>query len=74
MKALIFDAPRTGYDINQVRVPMTVQELKCLLEDMDDDTIIICGHDDRYTFGTLCCPTLATVSEDGEILMEEELF
>jgi glyoxylase-like metal-dependent hydrolase (beta-lactamase superfamily II) len=53
---------------------MTVQDLRELLEDMDDDTLIICGHDGRYTFGSLQYPNLATVNDDGEILREEELY
>ena len=53
MKALVFNANRDGYGIGQVRSPMTVAELRNLLEDLDDDMIVICSHDNGYTYGSL---------------------
>ena len=53
MKALVFNADRTGYGIEQVSCPMTVAELRNLLEDLDDDMIVICSHDNGYTYGSL---------------------
>lgn len=50
---LVFEADRTGYAIDQIRNPMTVGELKALLEDCDDDTLIILSHDRGYTYGSL---------------------
>ena len=67
-QALVFEAPRTGYGIDQVRGAMTVGELKRLLEDFDDETLIITSHDRGYTYGTISetdfC--LYTETEDGE--------
>lgn len=57
--AIIFDVNRTGYSIDQVingsryGHAMTVGELKEILEDCNDDDVVILGHDNRYTFGTL---------------------
>lgn len=51
--ALVFQAERTGYSIDQVEHPLTVGELKELLEGYDDDAIVILSHDSGYTFGSL---------------------
>lgn len=52
-KAIVFDVAREAYAIGQVRRPMTVGDLKDLLEDYEDDTVIILSHDNGYTYGTL---------------------
>ena len=52
-KAVVFDAPRTGYSIEQIINPMTVGDLKELLEEMEDDIIVVASHDRGYTYGTL---------------------
>lgn len=53
MKALVFQADRTGYGIDQIENPLTVRELREMLEELEDDMIIICGHDNEYTYGSL---------------------
>lgn len=52
-KAIVFEAMRTGYGIDQVGDPMTVGELKRLLEDYGDDTLVILSHDRGYTYGSI---------------------
>ena len=51
--ALVFEASRTGYGIDQIKKPMTVGELQAILDEYDDDTLIILSHDRGYTYGTL---------------------
>ena len=65
--ALVFQAERTGYSIDQVEHPLTVGELKELLEGYDDDAIVILSHDNGYTFGSLSdsCDEY-TELEDGD--------
>lgn len=65
-RALVFEAPRTGYGIDQVYDPITVGELKEYLENFKDDTLFILSHDNGYTYGSI--ETLATVFKeiDGE--------
>ena len=52
-RALVFEAAREGYGIEQIRRPMTVGELKAFLEDFDDDTLIVLSHDNGYTYGSI---------------------
>lgn len=52
-KAIVFEAERTGYGIEQIKHPMTVGELKAILEDFDDDTLFILSHDRGYTYGSI---------------------
>lgn len=51
---LVFGAEREAYSIENVCNPITVGDLKWLLEEFDDDDEIIISHDRGYTFGTLC--------------------
>ena len=53
MKALVFNAARTGYSIEQVSTPLTVADLRCMLEDLDDDMLVVLSHDNGYTYGSL---------------------
>lgn len=70
-KALVFDAPRTGYSIDQVvNAAMTVGDLRAMLEDMEDDTLIICSHDNGYTYGSLS--RCVSIYEEHESEDEEE--
>ena len=54
-EALILNAMREGYGIDQIRETMTVGELIEFLEDYDPDTPVYLGHDRRdygyYTYG-----------------------
>lgn len=65
-KVLVFEAPRTGYGIDQVNRPMTVGELRAFLEDYDDDMAIICSHDNGYTYGSLSREVSIREEEKGE--------
>lgn len=65
-KALVFEALRTGYAIEQVKHPMTVGELKAFLEDFDDDTLVILSHDHGYTYGSIDAQTQVTTFEENE--------
>ena len=54
--AIIFEASRDGYTAKQVaeyRSPITVGELKDLLEDYNDDTLFMLSHDNGYTHGSI---------------------
>ena len=52
--ALVFDAGRDGYGIDQIADrAMTVGEFKRLLEDYDDDNLIVMSHDNGYTYGSI---------------------
>lgn len=68
-RALVFEAERTGYSIDQVSRPMTVGELKEFLEDFNDDTLFILSHDGGYTYGSIDTRRNVTMfreQEDGE--------
>ena len=52
-KALVFEAQREGYGIEQVGNPVTVGELRELLEDLDDEMLVILSHDGGYTYGSV---------------------
>ena len=73
--ALVFGVMREGYGIDQVHNPLTVGDLRCLLEDLDDDITIILSHDNGYTYGSL--PSVAELREqsndDGWTTVEEYL-
>lgn len=66
MKALVFEAERTGYGIDQIGHPMTVGELREFLEDYDDDTLFILSHDNGYTFGSIRDDEASDWSEDED--------
>lgn len=51
-RALVFDAARTGYAIEQVKA-MTVGELIDFLQEFDEDMLFILSHDNGYTFGSV---------------------
>lgn len=67
-KALVFEARREGYGIDQLNSPMTVGELRRLLEDYDDDTLFVLSHDRGYTYGSIeeWNMTMKQETEDGE--------
>ena len=52
-QALVFEASRTGYGINQIQNAFTVGQLREMLEGLEDDMIVILSHDNGYTYGTL---------------------
>lgn len=64
MKALVFEARREGYGIDQIEDAITVGELMEMLEAVDDDTIVVLSHDSGYTYGAL--PRYADIREERE--------
>lgn len=67
--ALVFEASRNGYGVDQIAdEAMTVGELKALLEDYDDDDLIVMSHDRGYTYGSISSREMTeyTEIEDGE--------
>ena len=66
MEALVFTARREAYGIDDVENPMTVRELKEMLEGIDDDMIVICSHDNDYTFGSLGREATIRESYEGQ--------
>jgi len=68
-KALVFEARRDGYGIDQIADhAMTVAELKEILDDYNDDTLIVMSHDRGYTYGSINVYDSyeAQESDDGE--------
>ena len=53
MKALLIDARREGYTLDQCHRTMTVGELIELLSDYDEDREIYLSHDNGYTYGSI---------------------
>ena len=51
MKALIMEAERACYGIDQIRNTMTVGELIAFLSDYDEDMPIYTSQDNGYTYG-----------------------
>lgn len=55
--AIVYEAKREGYAIDQVSDPITVGEMIDLLNDIarhyGDDTLFILSHDNGYTFGSI---------------------
>lgn len=71
--AIVFEARREGYGIDQIRRPVTVGELKRLLDDFDDDDLFILSHDNGYTYGSIDTMTEQewNETEDGEWIRAE---
>ena len=64
--AIVWEARRDGYGIDQLRNPMTVGELKAILEDYEDDTLVILSHDRGYTYGSISGYPAYREEQDGE--------
>lgn len=71
-QALVFEASRTGYGINQIHNPVTVGQLRDLLEGLDDDMMVILSHDNGYTYGTLSRNASIRKEREGEYGTEYE--
>lgn len=68
-KAIVFEAPRSGYGIDQIADgAMTVGELKEILEGLDDNTLFVLSHDNGYTYGSIkeYYSSMSYEGEDGE--------
>ena len=77
-KAIVFEASREGYGIDQIREPLTVGDLMAFLEDVDPDRIVILIHDRGYTYGTLRLDEVSfkysTEGDYGEEWEEDEEY
>lgn len=72
--AVVFEAVREGYGIDQLNRPMTVGELREILDQYEDDTLFVLSHDNGYTYGSVSENDYrdATEDEDGEWQISEE--
>lgn len=53
-EALVFEAKRSGYGIDQVAdSAITVGELIDILQNYDEETLIVLSHDRGYTYGSI---------------------
>lgn len=65
-KALVFEAPRTGYGIDQIaNNAVTVGDLIEFLQEFEEDTLFVLSHDGGYTYGSIR-PYEAVVHEETE--------
>ena len=66
--ALLIEARREGYEINQVLNTLTAGELIAFLSDYDEDTPVYLSHDGGYTFGGISynCIKEEEIEEDSE--------
>lgn len=69
--AIVFEARREGYSIDQVERPMTVGELMSMLKEYDKNDIVIvsCALGYTYNYGTIrpdAC-TLFFEGKDGKL-------
>lgn len=70
-KALVFEASRDGYGIDQIEEhAMTVGQLKEVLEQVDDDMIVVLSHDRGYTYGSLSEVAEIRKPQEGEYGVE----
>lgn len=78
-KALVVEAPRAAYSIDQIERPMTLGELAGLLEEMlssgefEEDDLFILSHDNGYTYGSIDLRNTYEThveNEDGEWIKE----
>ena len=65
-KALLLEANRTGYSIDQIGRTMSVGELIALLEDYDEDTLVYVSNDNGYTFGEVTEYDFREAEQDEE--------
>ena len=74
-RAIVFEAPRTGYAIDQIADrAMTVGELINLLSDYDEDTLFVLSHDNGYTYGSISSGDFAEAREVDEDEWEIESY
>lgn len=66
-KAIVFNARRDGYAIEQIAdEAVTVGELIEFLSEFDSDTLFVLSHDNGYTYGSI------DIMMDGEIYKERK--
>lgn len=67
MKAVVFEAKRSGYSIDQVAGrAITVGELISILQDFDEDNLFILSHDHGYTYGSVNIWDMKEYADDNE--------
>ena len=66
MTALIIEAERTSYSIGGVHNPITVGQLKSILEDYDNETPIYLSHDEGYTYGPIDFRKIEEIETEDE--------
>lgn len=72
-RAVVFEAPRDGYAIDQVaNGAMTVGELREILDDYDDETLVILSHVRGYTYGSINQQEYLDLSETEDGWDEDE--
>jgi hypothetical protein len=67
--AIVFEASRDGYGIDQIAdKAITIGELKRLIDDFDDDDLFVLSHDNGYTYGSISSWKMSEAEEqsDGE--------
>lgn len=65
-QAVVFEASRTGYELDQVRRPITVGELRDFLDQYEDDVLFFLSHDNGYTYGSI------STSEEFDATYDED--
>ena len=66
-RAIIFEADRSGYDVDQVaNKAITVKRLKEILDYYSDDDLVVLSHDNGYTYGSISKYVINTAYEDEE--------
>lgn len=66
-RAIVFGADRSGYSVNQVaNKAITVNRLKGILSNYDDDDLVVLSHDNGYTYGSMSKYVINTAYEDEE--------
>ena len=72
-RAVVFESPRDGYTIDQVaNGAMTVGELREILDDYDDETLVILSHNLGYTYGSINQQEYLDLSETEDGWDEDE--
>ena len=71
-QAIVFQASRDGYGIDQLSNILTVGQLREMLADLDDDMMVICSHDSGYTYGSLSRVAEIREEQEGEHGIEYE--
>lgn len=72
MKALIIDAHRDGYSVDQVYETMTVSDLIYELEGYPEDAPVYISYDKGYTYGGISAYDLNLEDVEEEEEYEEE--
>ena len=70
MNAVVIEARREGYAMNQIRKTMTVRDLIEMLEEFDEDSPVYVGNDPQsygfYTYGGITRNEVQEMEEEDE--------